>query len=40
MREHDCVISTQGAIQNVSREKQLRLIELIKPRLREPIIRK
>ncbi len=38
MREHDCVISTQGAIQNVSREKQLKLIELIKPRLREPIL--
>ena len=37
MREHDCIISTQGAIQNVSKEKQNKLIELIKPRLKEPI---
>jgi hypothetical protein len=36
MRENDCLISTQGAIQNVSKEKQDRLIKLIIPRLREP----
>ncbi|ARM75591.1 hypothetical protein [Acidianus manzaensis] len=38
MKQLGFTISTQGAIQNVGKDKQEKLLELITPRLKEPII--
>ncbi|AWR96951.1 hypothetical protein DFR86_04830 [Acidianus sulfidivorans JP7] len=38
MKKYGFSISTQGAIQNIAKDKQEKLIELIKPRLKTPIL--
>ncbi len=38
MKENDCAISTQGAVANVSKDKSIRLINLISKKLTEPHI--